>query len=93
LDRWQPIFPYASEHHALISWVPDGPEVIHLLMLAIGLAGSQSADNFQVCVATPAGLGSPKGMRIRPKDYEEAGAAENLIRWAAIEAPMPRASH
>jgi hypothetical protein len=48
-------------------WVPDGDEVLYWLTLTIGEPNRVGADNFQVCVATPAGLKSSVGKRYRPR--------------------------
>jgi hypothetical protein len=48
-------------------WQPTSSEVCYWLTLSIGTADSEAADDFQVCVATPDGLKSAVGRRIKPK--------------------------
>src|SRR5712672_1151375 len=48
-------------------WLPASSEVCYWLTLSIGTADAAAADNFQVCVATPDGLKSSVGRRIKPK--------------------------
>jgi Immunity protein 8 len=48
-------------------WLPASSEVCYWLTLSIGTADSEAADDFQVCVATPDGLKSSVGRRIKPK--------------------------
>ena len=80
LKRWD-----CTDHDPIETWVPDGSEVLYWLTLGIGLAGSEAADNFEVCVATPAGLRSSNGRRFRPR-----GSAEPLAivlqsySWAEV---------
>jgi hypothetical protein len=56
-----------SDLDPIETWVPGDDEVIYWLTLVIGLPGSPAANDFQVCVATPAGLRSPTGRRMRPR--------------------------
>lgn len=50
----------------LETWVPDSNKVVYWLELNIGPEDSPSGDNYQVCVATPAGLRSTYGQAIAP---------------------------
>ena len=72
-------------------WVPEGSEVIYWMTLTIGLPGSQAADNFQVCVATPPGLHSPDGLRTRPKGGDQPPAiVVQSYSWAAVVSEIER---
>lgn len=52
----------------LENWAPAAEDdVVFWLNLSIGTSDSAAADNFEVCVATPAGLNSDRGRRTRPK--------------------------
>jgi hypothetical protein len=69
----------------LPSWKPDGDDVCYWLELSIGLPGSGAADLFQVCVATPSGLKSPLGRRVKPRG---AARAKPIVlqsySWAGV---------
>jgi hypothetical protein len=56
-----------SDHDPIEAWVPDDAEVVYWLTLAIGPPESEAADNFQVCVATLAGLKSAAGRVAKPR--------------------------
>jgi hypothetical protein len=67
------------------AWVPDGDEVVYWLTLTIGEPGSVGADDFQVCVATPAGLKSQLGRRSRPRGSGEVKAiVVQEYSWNAV---------
>ena len=56
----------------LPNWRPADDDVCFWLTLSIGLPGSEAADIFQVCVATPSGLKSSLGRRIKPRGGAQA---------------------
>jgi hypothetical protein len=56
----------------LPKWIPDGEDVCFWLELSIGLPGSEAADIFQVCVATPTGLKTTLGRAIKPRGAAKA---------------------
>jgi hypothetical protein len=55
------------DHDPIETWVPNDPEVLFWLTLAIGLPGSEAADNFEVCVVTLAALRSDAGRAVKPR--------------------------
>jgi hypothetical protein len=67
------------------AWVPEDDEVVYWLTLTIGEPGIVGADDFQVCVATPAGLKSPLGQRARPRGSDEPKAiVVQAYSWNAV---------
>jgi hypothetical protein len=80
---------WSADIDDLPKWAPDGEEVCFWLQLSIGLADSDAADGFQVCVATPAGLKSSLGRRIKPRG---AASAQPIVlqkySWPAVEAAI-----
>jgi hypothetical protein len=70
------------------NWVPDG-EALYSLTVSIGPPGSPAADNYQVCVATPAGLRSGAGQRSRPKGSDRPKAIVlQSYSWAGVVAAI-----
>jgi hypothetical protein len=73
------------DHDPIEAWVPDDDEVLYWLTLTIGEPGSVGADNFRVCVATPAGLKSPLGQRFRPRGSGQVKAiVVQAYSWNAV---------
>jgi hypothetical protein len=64
---------HCADIEDLSSWSPTDDDVCFWLQLSIGLPGSGAADNFQVCVATPGGLKSSLGRRVKPRGGAQAG--------------------
>lgn len=71
-------------------WLPPGEDVRYWLTLAIGLAGEGATDNFQVCVATPAGLGSGRGQLLLRGGRRTPPIVVNPYRWEAVRAEISR---
>ncbi len=57
------------DHDPIDEYVPDRPDVCYWLTVAIGAAGEEGADNFQILVATPKGLKALKqaGHKLGPE--------------------------
>ena len=72
---------HSADVEDLPAWTPPDDEVCLWLELSIGAPGAPAADLYQVCVATPAGLDSPRGRRLRPRGSEKASPIV-LATWS-----------
>lgn len=65
-------------------WLPASSEVCYWLTLSIGTADTEAADDFQVCVATPEGLKSSVGRRIKPKGAKPPPIVLQEYSWDGV---------
>ena len=80
---------HCADIEDLPSWSPDDEDVCFWLELSVGLPGSEAADIFQVCVATPAGLKSALGRRVKPRGSAQARPIVlNSYSWSAALAAI-----
>jgi hypothetical protein len=71
-------------------WLPASSEVCFWLTLSIGMADGDAADNFQVCVATPDGLSSAFGRRVKPRGTAPPPIVVQEYSWAAVRQQIER---
>lgn len=71
-------------------WRPASSEVCYWLTLSIGAVDSDGADDFEVCVATPDGLKSPAGRRIKPKGAKPPPIVLQDYSWDGVVKEIDR---
>jgi hypothetical protein len=71
-------------------WRPSSSEVCYWLSLSIGTADAEGADDFEVCVATPDGLKSSAGQRIKPKGGNPPPIVLQEYSWDGVAREIER---
>ena len=71
-------------------WRPTSSEVCYWLTLSIGAVDSEGADDFEVCVATPQGLKSSAGRRIKPKGATPPPIVLQEYSWDGVVREIDR---
>jgi hypothetical protein len=68
----------------LEQWQPASSYVCYWLTLSVGTADADAADNFQVFVATPDGLKSTLGRRMKPEGAAPPPIVVQDYSWAEV---------